>query len=302
MYKAQLKWQPIAILIVLSMIWGANMASIKIGGRELPPLFQAGFRSAVASLCLYIWMIVKGVELFPSKAILAHGIVTGFLFGAEFALAYMGLKFTLASRGYVLLYTAPFFAAIGAHFFLKGDRLNSWKITGLFLAFCGVVALFLKELGSFSFATLPGDLMMLCGGAVWGATTIYIKKYMVHRTEPLQIIFYQLVFSAPMLLIMSFAFEDLGIFAISLATGIALFYQSIIVAFLSYLIWFHLVSRYPVSLVHAFSFFTPVFGILFSGLLILGEAISSNLIIALILVSLGMVLVNHQPASERQTS
>ena len=295
MYKAHLKWQPIAILIVLSMIWGANMASIKIGGRELPPLFQAGFRSAVASLCLYIWMKAKGVALFPSRAILAHGVVTGFLFGAEFALAYVGLKYTLASRGYVLLYTAPFFAAIGAHFFLVGDRFNSWKAMGLLLAFCGVLALFIKDLGTFSFATLPGDLMMLLGGAVWGATTIYIKKYMVHRAEPLQIIFYQLVFSAPMLLIMSFALEDIGTFAISMETAIALFYQSIIVAFISYLIWFHLVSRYPVSLVHAFSFFTPVFGVFFSGLLILGEVISSNLILALILVSLGMVLVNHQP-------
>jgi drug/metabolite transporter (DMT)-like permease len=298
MYKANLKWQPIAILIVLSMIWGANMASIKIGGRELPPLFQAGVRSAVASLCLYIWMKAKGVALFPSRAILAHGIVTGFLFGAEFAFAYVGLKYTLASRGYVLLYTAPFFAAIGAHLFLVGDRFNSWKAVGLLLAFCGVVALFIKELGAFSFATLPGDLMMLLGGAVWGATTIYIKKYMVHRAEPLQIIFYQLVFSAPMLLIMSFALEDIGTFIISMETVIALFYQSIIVAFISYLIWFHLVSRYPVSLVHAFSFFTPVFGVFFSGLLILGEVISPNLILALVLVSLGMVLVNHQPAGE----
>ena len=286
MYKAQLKWQPIAILLVLSLIWGANMASIKIGGWELPPLLMAGFRSAVASLCLYIWMKAKKVALFPSKAILAHGIVSGLFFGAEFALAYMGLKYTLASRGYVLLYTAPFFAAIGAHFLLDGDRLNSWKAAGLLLAFGGIAALFLKDLGSFSFVTLPGDVMLLISGALWGATTIYIKKYLVHRTEPLQIIFYQLVFSAPMLLCMSFVLEDLGISGISLTTGIALFYQTIIVAFLSYLVWFHLVSRYPVSLVHAFSFFTPVFGVLFSGLLILGEAISSNLMIALILVSL----------------
>jgi drug/metabolite transporter (DMT)-like permease len=182
---------------------------------------------------------------------------------------------------------------------LDGDRLNSWKAAGLLLAFGGIAALFLKDLGSFSFVTLPGDVMLLISGALWGATTIYIKKYLVHRTEPLQIIFYQLVFSAPMLLCMSFVLEDLGISGISLTTGIALFYQSIIVAFLSYLVWFHLVSRYPVSLVHAFSFFTPVFGVLFSGLLILGEAISSNLIIALILVSLGMVLVNHQPTVER---
>ena len=66
-------------------------------------------------------------------------------------------------------------------------------------------------------------------------------------------------------------------------------------AFLSYLAWFVLVSRYPVSLLHAFSFFTPVFGVIFSGVLILGETISPNLILALIMVSLGMVLVNYKP-------
>jgi drug/metabolite transporter (DMT)-like permease len=75
----------------------------------------------------------------------------------------------------------------------------------------------------------------------------------------------------------------------------SLFYQYIIVAFLSYLVWIVLVFRYPVSLMHAFSFFTPVFGVLFSGILILGEVISPNLIAALILVSFGMVLVNYRP-------
>ena len=61
-----------------------------------------------------------------------------------------------------------------------------------------------------------------------------------------------------------------------------------------------LVTRYPVSLMHAFSFFTPLFGVLFSGLLILGETIRSNLVVALILVSLGMVLVNYQPAPDNK--
>ena len=74
-----------------------------------------------------------------------------------------------------------------------------------------------------------------------------------------------------------------------------MFYQCIIVAFLSYLVWFALVARYPISLLHAFSFFTPVFGVIFSGILILGEVISSNLVMALVLVSLGMVLVNYRP-------
>jgi drug/metabolite transporter (DMT)-like permease len=47
-------------------------------------------------------------------------------------------------------------------------------------------------------------------------------------------------------------------------------------------------------LLRAFSFFTPVFGVFLSGALILGELISPRLIVALTLVSLGMVLVNRQ--------
>ena len=295
MYKGQLHWQPIALLLIITMIWGSNMAAVKIASREMAPIFMAAFRSVVASLCLYIWMKARGIKIFPSAVIIRHAIVVGILFGSEFGLIFVGLKYTLASRGYVLLYCAPFFAAIGAHFFLAGDRLNIWKATGLLSAFCGVVFLFMKDVGSFSFEALPGDALFLIAGAAWGATTVYIKKYLVQNTDPLQILFYQLFFSAPFLLIISLILEDAFIWSVSFSLGFSLFYQCIIVAFLSYLVWFVLVSRYPVSLMHAFSFFTPVFGVLFSGILILGETVGPNLVIALILVSLGMVLVNYQP-------
>jgi len=294
MYHSQLRWQPIAVLLILAMIWGANMAIIKIGARELTPLFMAGLRSFVASLCIYIWMKAKGITVFPSKSVLLHGLVIGLLFGFEFALIYVGLGYTLASRTYILVYTAPFFVALEAHFFLKGDRLNLWKATGLIMAFAGVVVLFMKDLGTFSLSALPGDLMILAGGAIWGSTTVYLKKYLSHQTVPLQTLFYQVFFSAPLLLLMSIIMEDPILSGWSLTTCFSVFYQCIIVAFLSYLIWFELIHRYPVSLLHAFSFFTPVFGVFISGVLILGEGISPGIIVALTLASLGMVLVNHR--------
>ncbi|MBT8371247.1 MAG: DMT family transporter [Desulfobacterales bacterium] len=297
MYQTQLRWQPIAVLLIIAMIWGSNMALIKVAARDLAPMFMAGIRSLVASICLYIWMRARGLAFFPSKTILVHGIVIGLMFGFEFGLIFIGLNFTLASRGYVLLYIAPFIAALGAHIFLINDRLNFWKVFGLILAFSGVVVLFVEDLGAFSFRALPGDLLFLIAGATWGATTVYIKKYLAYRAEPLQILFYQLLFSAPFLLTVSIVFEHPIITGFSPLTGFSLFYQCIIVAFLSYLGWFVLVARYPVSLLHAFSFFTPVFGVIFSGILILGEVISPNLIMALILVSLGMVLVNHRPTA-----
>jgi drug/metabolite transporter (DMT)-like permease len=298
MYQARLRWQTIATLLVLALIWGANMAVIKIGARELPPLFMAGLRSLVASACLYIWIKAKRLNLFPSTKVLLHGIVVGLLFGSEFGLIYVGLEYTLASRTYVLVYTAPFFVAVGAHFFLESDRLNRWKAAGLILAFAGVVTLFMKDLGSFSLSALPGDLMILAAGALWGATTVYIKKYLSHHTVPLQTLFYQVFFSAPPLFLMSILLEDPIVLSLSLAAGFSVFYQCIIVAFLSYLVWFQLIHRYPVSLLHAFSFFTPVFGVLLSGALILGEIMSPNLIVALILISLGMVLVNRKAGLE----
>jgi drug/metabolite transporter (DMT)-like permease len=187
---------------------------------------------------------------------------------------------------------APFVAALGAHFFLVDDRLNLWK------AFGGLVVLFLKNLGTFSFEALPGDILFLIAGSLWGATTVYIKKYLAQRADPLQILFYQLFFSVPLLFVLSLTFEHPVVTGFSLLTAFSLFYQCIIVAFPSYLAWFVLVSRYPVSLLHAFSFFTPVFGVIFSGILILGEAISPNLIVALIMISLGMVLVNYRPSEQ----
>ena len=299
MYRTQLQWQPIALLLLITMIWGSNMAFVKIASREMAPIFMAGLRSVVASLCLYVWMRARRIKVFPSAVVVGHGIVAGILFGSEFGLIFVGLEYTLASRGYVLLYNAPFFAAIGAHFFLAGDRLNVWKTVGLLSAFCGIVVLFMKDVRAFSFEALPGDILFLMAGASWGATTVYIKKYLVRHTEPLQILFYQLFFSAPFLLIISILLEDAFLWSVSFTLFFSLLYQCIIVAFLSYLVWFVLVSRYPVSLMHAFSFFTPVFGVLFSGILILGETISPNLVMALILVSIGMVLVNYQPKSSQ---
>jgi len=296
-----LRWQPIIILLILSLIWGTNMAVIKIGSREMGSLFMAGTRSLVASLCLMVWIKCKGVPLFPSRSVLGHGLVIGLMFGGEFSLVYVGLEYTLASRMYILVYTAPFFAAAGAHFFLKGDRINPWKATGLVIAFVGVVILFAKDLGVLSLQTLPGDLMGLAAGGLWGGTTVYLKKNLAHRCLPLQTLFYQVFFSAPFLLALALVFERPMIWGFSPASAFSLFFQCIIVAFLSYLVWFEMIHRLPVSLLHAFSFFTPVFGVFLSGALILGEPIQLRLVLALGFVSMGLVLVNRIPKARLET-
>jgi drug/metabolite transporter (DMT)-like permease len=300
MQRDHLSWRPILILLLLSALWGANYGAIRIGSQGLAPLFMASFRSLVAALCLFVWMRFKRIPIFPDRSTLWHGVVVGLLFGSEFGCIYVGLNYTLASRSYVFVYTQPFFVALGAHFFIAGDRLDAWKTGGLALAFGGVIILFAKDWGTTTFDTLPGDLLLLCAGALWASTTLYVKRFLTKKTRPVQTLFYQLLFSMPLLLFFSLTLEDHLWFDSSFAVGVALIYQCVVVAFVSYLVWFNLIHRYPVSLLTAFTFFTPVFGVLISGVVLLGEGIKPVLVLSLILVSFGMILVNRPALLHRQ--
>jgi drug/metabolite transporter (DMT)-like permease len=288
---------PILTLLVLALLWGTNMAVVKLAAGQLPPLLQAGVRSLVAAMCLWAWMAHQGVPAFPSRQVVGHGLVLGLLFGAEFAALYPGMVLTSASRSYLLLYTAPFFVALGAHLWLPGDRLTRNKLLGLLLAFAGLALLFSQGLGGFSPRALAGDLLSLLAGALWGATTVYLKRYLVHSAQAVQTLFYQLLFSGPPLLLASLLLEDWGGSSLTGFGAFSLFYQSVIVAFISYLAWFKLIHRHPVSLVQAFTFFTPVAGVFLSGLWLLGEPVGTRLLLALLLISLGLVLVNRPAAA-----
>jgi drug/metabolite transporter (DMT)-like permease len=264
----------------------------------MAPLFMAGLRSAVAGLLLLPWLKAREIQIFPDRRFFWHGLVVGLLFGGEFACIYIGLNFTLASRSYIFVYTSPFLVALGAHVFLRGDRLNLWKITGLLFAFAGVVLLFARGWGKTTLNTLPGDLLLLSAAVLWAATTLYIKRFLAEKAVPLQTLFYQLAFSAPLLLLLSLILEERIFYGWSLTLGFSLFYQTIVVAFFSLVVWFELIHRYPVSLLSAFTFFAPVFGVFLSGALLLGEVMTPRLIVSLVLVSLGMIFVNRSPSGQ----
>jgi len=114
---------------------------------------------------------------------------------------------------------------------------------------------------------------------------------MAEKVHPINTFLYQLIFSIPILFAVSLILEPRWISKIDLAVGASLFYQSVIVAFASFLVWFNLIHEYSVSRLSAFTFFTPIFGALF-GILIMGEELTSSLLFGLPMVCLGIFLVN----------
>ncbi|HTY26108.1 MAG TPA: DMT family transporter [Desulfomonilaceae bacterium] len=289
----------VLFLVMLSFLWGANMVSIKISNQGVPPIVAAATRSVVASFLLWIYARYSSERVFLGREDLKHGIVIGVLFGLEFLLLYWGPNFTDVSRAVIFLYSHPFWVAVGAHFLLTNDRLTLVKTVGLCLAFAGLVLVFGSRSPTLGPYFWVGDLLELTAGLLWAATTIYVKKFIWNRPiTHFQTLFAQLFFSIPVLVIGALIFEwghplDLKPLVVTM-----LFYQCVIVAFMSYLLWFWLIHRYPVSKLAAFTFPTPLFGVLLSGLL-LGEAITFLLAIGLVLVAAGIYLVNRpQPGVE----
>jgi drug/metabolite transporter (DMT)-like permease len=138
---------------------------------------------------------------------------------------------------------------------------------------------------------LIGDILEIIAGVLWGATTLYIKRFMAGKVEPIHTFMYQLFFSIPILFVVSLILEPNWIYQINLPIVGSLFYQSVIVAFITYFVWFKLIHQYSVSRLSAFTFFTPIFGVL-SGILFLREELTLSLMIGLPMVSAGIFLVN----------
>lgn len=281
-----------AILLVCCAAWGVNQVAIKISNTGITPILGAGLRSLVAGLFLMGWCAVRRVRLFERDGSLGHGIVIGLLFAGEFIFIYWGLVLTTASHSVIFLYTAPFFVALAAHLFLPDEPLRPGKVVGLALAFAG---LWLAVFDGLAFPTrreLLGDLLELIAAFMWGATTVVIKRRTDLRLTPQKTLFYQLAISTVVLVGLSLAIGEAGVTDLSPLVLAAFFYQSMLVAFVSYLAWFWLLAQYPASNLAAFSFWTPLFGV-FAGGLLLGERISPLLGGAVALVAVGIFLVNR---------
>lgn len=284
-----------ALLLFVTFLWGIHYLSIKFVSEGIAPVFAATLRSSIGAFCGILYCLRIGQPLFHTGIMLFHGFVVGLLLGLEFACIFFGMRYTDAGRSVIFVYLSPLVVALGAHFFLKDDRLTFHKAAGLVIAFAGVVIVFEGRPRSAKPTMIFGDILEILAGVLWGATTLYIKRFMGHRIHPINTFLYQLVFSIPILLGISLVLEPRWFFKANPFILGNVAFQGFVVAFLSLFLWFRLIHKYKVTRLSAFTLFTPIFGVL-SGIVVLGEEFTLSLMIGLPLVCFGILLVNWKGA------
>jgi drug/metabolite transporter (DMT)-like permease len=285
----------VAGLLLCAALWGLNQTATKVAVAEIPPLLQAAVRSVGAALLLTAWAAWRRLPLNP-VGLWRPGVLAGALFAVEFGCIFIGLQYTSASRMAVFVYLAPFFVALGMPFIAPGERLRGLQAMGLALAFAGVVTAFGE--GFSAAATGPrqwwGDALGVAAAALWAGTTLVIRGSRLAGAPPEQTLMCQLVVSAVLLGLAGLAAGESWPAQASRLAWAALGFQTVVVTFASYLLWFWLVRHYPATQISSFTLLTPIFG-LAAGVGLLGEPLTWRLVAALVAVTLGIALVSRAP-------
>jgi len=190
----------------------------------------------------------------------------------------------------VFLYTAPFFVALGSHQFL-GERLSMLQWSGLGLSFAGVALAIGVPQPNVDATVLLGDLLVVTGGALWGATTLIAKGTRLRNAAPEKALGYQVAVSIPILGFASWLFGEKITHMPSALSISLLAYQAIWVVGCTFVIWFALIKTYSPSKLSSFTFITPLFGVV-AAYFIMHDTLTVAFGAAALLVIAGLYLVN----------
>jgi len=196
----------LAALITI-IIWGTTFISTKLLLRDFTPAELLFFRFGIgyiALLAAYPKPLKTGdkkLELMLAGAGLS-GVTLYFL------LENIALTFSYASNVSIILSVAPFFCALAAHIFLKGEKLKAGFLIGFAVAIAGIVLVSFN--GSVVLHLNPaGDLLAVLAAAVWAVYSVLMKKIAERGLNTIlatrRAFLYGIAFMLPVLLLSDFS-------------------------------------------------------------------------------------------------
>ncbi len=288
----------VSLMLMLCVVWGMQQVAVKIAAPDMGPMMQLAVRSAIAALLVWGLIRWRGIGFSLRDGTLLPGIGAGLLFALEFICVSIGLQYTSASHMSVFLYTAPVFTVLGMHWFIPGEHLKAAQWSGVAAAFAGIAIAFSE---GFSVqhrdwhALVLGDALGVLGGIFWAATTLLIRRSSLSEAPPASTLLYQLAVSAVVAFAAAWLMGQAQAPAMTPMVWKSLFFQTIVITFGSYLLWFWMLRRYLASRLSVFSFLTPMFGVAF-GVLLMNDPLHARFLMGAGLVMAGVVLVNVRKA------
>ena len=285
------------IALFCCALWGLSTPIVKLGyayvdASHIPSLLLwVGIQFSIAgALIIAVSSILSKKLVFPKKkSIKGVFLIALFQTVLQYVALYIGLSYTTAVKGAVLKSIDVFFVMLVASLIFKQEKLTPKNIISCLIAFAGIIVMNLNG--------LELQINPLGDGLVVFAMLCYsfgpvLTKIFTQEEDPAVLCGYQMVLGGCVMLLIGVAFGgNVHVMRmLHIILGLSAIYA------VSYVLWTILLKYHPASKVSIHSFMTPVFGVLLSFLLLQedGGVALPNLLIALVLVSIGILLWGYQ--------
>jgi len=286
-----------SIAVLVSILWGGNVVSIRVGVDSVPPLWSAFWRMLLGVVFVAVWAQRRRVSLLPAAGELAPLLILGVMFTVQIALLNSASPLTSPAYGVVILNGYAIFANLAGHaaeHYSKGkiveERITPIRAVGLALSLAGIIWL---AVGQPDRALAPrpllGNLMMVASSFLLGVRQVY-TRWLVQRVHPVRSVVWQMLLSVPLFFLIAVFTEPPVIGKLSWQAVAAISYQGIIVAGICFILWAELLKKHATGTLSMFAFLVPICGIFLSSQ-IFGEALQSTLFAGTALVLLGVFIV-----------
>lgn len=278
-------------------LWGISTPIVKMGYQHIDEthipslLLWVGLQFIVAGLVTIGICSISSKKLaLPQKESLKGiSIVSLLQTVLQYALMYIGLSMTTSVKGAIFKSTDVFFVVLISSLIFKLEKLTAKKLISCIIGFLGII---IMNLDGLSLQINPvGDGLVLLSVLSYSLSVIMTKLF-AQKENPMTFCGYQMGLGGIVLtlfgIVLNGTFDFVGMLPIFI--GLSLLYA------VSYVLWTILLKYHPASGITIYSFMTPVFGVIFSALLLSedGGVATGNLIIALVLVCAGILLWGYE--------
>jgi drug/metabolite transporter (DMT)-like permease len=296
---APLNPSSVAIALLVCLLWGGNLVSLKVALTAVPPFWSAFWRMLLGAVVVMAWARIARVPIRPAPGEGRGLFGLAVLFTAQIALLNMAAEMTSPAYGEVILNSYAIFANLIAHFASRNERLTPLRVVGLALAFGGICVVALgRPQAALAPKPLAGNLVMVASAFLLGARQVYTRR-LVQRVNPVRAMVWQLAWSVPMFALGAVVFaEPTHTQPLTIGPVAALAYQGIVVAGCCFVGWAWLLKQHASGTVSMFSFLVPFAGIAFSRVF-LGEAPRGGFFVGVSLAVGGLLLTSLRPPGRR---
>lgn len=285
--------------IAVCFFWGSTYLAIRIGVQDSPPLVFAGIRFIIAGTLLLGFCKLKGYSLPKEKKDIINMSIVGLLMllGGNGLVVYAE-QWVSSGIASLIVATVPLFMAVIEFFFLRNVRLDFKAVSGLLLGFGGVAYLMLGDAATAAI-DLKGLVMLMLASLFWAAGSVHSKaiKFKGHIFANIGT---QMLAGGIGLTITSFIKGEFAQLHFTLNSVLAISYLIIFGSIVGYSCYIYILQKWTAAKAGTYAYVNPIVAILL-GALLLGESITTSVIISMIIVIIGIILVQNSKAEYKRS-